>query len=285
MAQSGKFGIKKLAKSSGTLGIFDIIGDTQVRIVIENAGPSNVVAVYGRIQGQNSYELIDTVTASSSKLIDVALFDFLDLEVITYDSLGIYIDIAGSGFSNAAGGSSGPVTGSVTVTNFPSSQNVVVTNSPTVNTGLNPLTDAQLRAAPIAVNTITGFATEAKQDSQITILNDIKTNSDLASTAQNQLDTITALGTLATEASLTAQTAFISSIDSKLEAENIRQKILKAADRESYITYADFGTKNQRVTKIEYLTSTIPANIASKVIAYTLVGNKYKRNSINWIIT
>lgn len=91
-----------------------------------------------------------------------------------------------------------------------------------------------------------GLATEAKQDTQITVLNDI---------------------------------------NGKIEAENIRQRILKSADRESYITYADFGTKNQRVTKIEYLTSTIPATTASKVIAYTLVGNKYKRDSINWIIT
>jgi hypothetical protein len=237
---------------------------------------------------------------------------------VSYDSTGIYIDIAGSGFISTSG-SGGGVSGLVTVTNFPSTQNVAVTNTPNVNTGLNPLTDAQLRANPVAVtgtvntglaqgltdaqlraapvpvladtgllqgltdaqlraapvavtgtvNTITGFATEAKQDSQITILNDIKASSNLT----------------ATEASLTAQTAVISSINSKLEAENIRQKILKAADRESYITYADFGTKNQRVTKIEYLTSTIPANIASKVIAYTLVGNKYKRNSINWIIT
>jgi len=97
-----------------------------------------------------------------------------------------------------------------------------------------------------AIAPITGFATEAKQDTQITLL---------------------------------------TNINDKFEAENIRQKILKSADRESYITYADFGTKNQRVTKIEYLTSTIPTNTASKVISYTLVGNKYKRDSINWIIT
>lgn len=341
MATSGKFGIKKLASSAGTLGIFDITSDSDVRIIVENAGPTNIVAVYGKIQGQNSYELIDTVVGSASKLIPVNLFDFLELEVVVYDSTGIYVDIAGSGFIGTSGsGGSGPA-GLVTVTNFPSTQNVAVTNTPNVNTGLNPLTDAQLRANPVAisgnvntglsqgltdtelraapvpvladtgllqgltdselraspvpvladtgllqgltdaelranpvavtgtVNTISGFATEAKQDAEILILNDIKANSDLAATAQNQLDTITA----------------IDAINAKIEADNIRQRILKSADRESYITYADFGTKNQRVTKIEYSTSTIPANTASKVIAYTLVGNKYKRDSINWIIT
>lgn len=121
----------------------------------------------------------------------------------------------------------------------------------------------------MATSLPTGSATFEKQDSQIIVLNEIKTNLNLT----------------ATEASLVAQTEIISSINSKLEAENIRQKILKSENRESYITYADFGTKNQRITKIEYLTSTIPTKTASKVITYTLVGNKYKTNSINWIIT
>ena len=123
-----------------------------------------------------------------------------------------------------------------------------IADSVRIGDGVNELTinpDGSINANT-NITFPTGLATEAKQDTQITVLNDI---------------------------------------NSKIEAENIRQRILKAADRESYITYADFGTKNQRVTKIEYLTSTIPANTASKVIAYTLVGNKYKRDSINWIIT
>jgi hypothetical protein len=134
MAQSGKFGIKKLSKSSGTLGVFDITSDSQIRIIVENAGPINSVAVYGRIQGQNSYQLIDTVVGSSSKLIEVALFDFLDLEIVSYDSLSNYVDIAGSGFTVA--GTSGALPSSVSVTNFPNPQNVAVVNTPTVITDL-----------------------------------------------------------------------------------------------------------------------------------------------------
>jgi hypothetical protein len=133
MASSGKFGIKKLQKSSGSLGVFDIIDDSQIRIIVENAGVTNIVAVYGKIQGQNSYQLLDTVVGSTNKLIDVSLYDFLDLEVVTYDSNSNYIDIAGSGFSNVtvSGGGGGPAS-SVTVTNFPNPQNVVVTNAPHV---------------------------------------------------------------------------------------------------------------------------------------------------------
>lgn len=136
MSNSGKFGVKKLIQTSGTLGVFDIISDTQVRLIVENAGVANTIAVYGRIQGQNSFQLIDTVVGSTTKLIDVALFDFLDLEVITYDSLGNYVDLAGSGFTSQ--GSGGSVASVVSVSNFPNPQNVVVTNSPPVVAG-NPL--------------------------------------------------------------------------------------------------------------------------------------------------
>jgi hypothetical protein len=134
MVYSGKFGIKKLISSSGTLGIFDITSDTQIRVIVENAGPTNTVAVYGKIQGQNGYQLIDTVVGSTNKLIEVALFDFLELEVIAYDTIGNYIDIAGSGFITGTGG--GAVASNVTVTNFPNPQNVAVVNTPLVLTDL-----------------------------------------------------------------------------------------------------------------------------------------------------
>ena len=133
MAQSGKFGVKKLVRAAGSMGVFDITSDTQIRVIVENAGPLNTVAVYGRIQGQNSYQLIDTVIGSSNKLIEVALFDFLDLEITSYDSLSNYVDIAGSGFTSSSGGS---VASNVTVVNFPNPQNVAVVNTPTVITDL-----------------------------------------------------------------------------------------------------------------------------------------------------
>jgi hypothetical protein len=64
-----------------------------------------------------------------------------------------------------------PISGSVSVSNFPATQNVSVTNTPTVNTGLTqPLTDTQLRATPVLVSgtlTIdtTGLATSDNQTS------------------------------------------------------------------------------------------------------------------------
>ncbi len=65
---------------------------------------------------------------------------------------------------------------------------------------------------------------------------------------------------------------------------NLRQQILASHDREQDITYADFGTVNQRITQIDYSSSTFVGYIARKTINYTLVGNRYRRDSIIWSI-
>lgn len=68
---------------------------------------------------------------------------------------------------------------------------------------------------------------------------------------------------------------------------NIRSKILAASDRVQTITYADFGTKDQRVTQIDYTAPSIgigPGYTARKLLNYTLVVNKYRRDSIDWSI-
>lgn len=105
------------------------------------------------------------------------------------------------------------------------------------------------------------------------------------STISLDAPTTAILSNLATEASLVAQTAVISSIDLKLEADNVRQKILKATDRDQELTYADFGTKDQRIVQIDY-TSVLAAGatIARKTITYTPIGNLYRRDSIQWSI-
>lgn len=68
---------------------------------------------------------------------------------------------------------------------------------------------------------------------------------------------------------------------------NLVRQILAAKDREQYITYADFGTKNQRVTEINYTAPSIgtgPGFTAQKKISYVLDGNRYRRTSIIWVI-
>lgn len=65
---------------------------------------------------------------------------------------------------------------------------------------------------------------------------------------------------------------------------NLKLQILDAHDRVAEFTYADFGTKNQRVTMIDYNSATFPGAIVRRVFAYTLVGNNYRRDSETWTI-
>jgi hypothetical protein len=65
---------------------------------------------------------------------------------------------------------------------------------------------------------------------------------------------------------------------------NIKNQILQADDRVQEITYADFGTKNERIVQIKYTSPTFPSVEAIKTINYSQVGNKYRRDSIVWTI-
>lgn len=66
--------------------------------------------------------------------------------------------------------------------------------------------------------------------------------------------------------------------------ENIRQQILKATDRQQDITYLDFGTKDERVSQIDFVAPSVGTSVARKTLTYTLVGNRYRRDSIDWSI-
>ncbi len=66
---------------------------------------------------------------------------------------------------------------------------------------------------------------------------------------------------------------------------NLKNQILAAHDRLQSFTYADFGTKDERITAITYTSPTFLGHTATKSISYTLVGNKYRRDTITWNIT
>lgn len=68
---------------------------------------------------------------------------------------------------------------------------------------------------------------------------------------------------------------------------NLRLQILAAKDRDQAIVYADFGTKDQRIIRIDYTAPSIgtgPGFTARKTLTYTLVGTKYRRDNITWSI-
>lgn len=65
---------------------------------------------------------------------------------------------------------------------------------------------------------------------------------------------------------------------------NLKLQILDAHNRVASFTYADFGTKNQRVTQIDYTSSTFPGTTVRRQFSYSLVGNFYRRDNETWTI-
>lgn len=59
-------------------------------------------------------------------------------------------------------------------------------------------------------------------------------------------------------------------------AESIAQKIIKASDRTRAFTWADFGTKNERLTSVVYTAPSVGAYTLTKTFNYTQVGSNYR---------
>lgn len=62
----------------------------------------------------------------------------------------------------------------------------------------------------------------------------------------------------------------------------VKNQILAASDRVEHITYADFGLPTQRITSIDYSAMSISSLIARKTISYSLIGSRYRKDSITW---
>ena len=65
---------------------------------------------------------------------------------------------------------------------------------------------------------------------------------------------------------------------------NLRLQILDSHDRLAAFSYADFGTKNQRITQINYTSGTFPGTTVQRQFSYSLVGTNYRRDNETWAI-
>jgi hypothetical protein len=191
--------------------------------------------------------------------------------------------------------------GSLNVTLVPNSEIKITDGTHVLD--INP--DGSLSIQATSLPLPTGAATEAKQDSQITLLTSSDASLSSIDSKLPNLGPATAANsipvTLATDVEVNVQldaftnpdpdnVQLVGSINgTKAGAKygyvnNILQQILLAHDRNQDITYADFGTSNQRITQIDYTSATFPGFIARKVISYTLVMGRYRRDSIDWVI-
>lgn len=65
---------------------------------------------------------------------------------------------------------------------------------------------------------------------------------------------------------------------------NLRQQIMSTQNRQSAVTYADFGSKDQRITRIDFTSALFPGYTVRKDFLYVLDSGRYRRTNINWSI-
>jgi hypothetical protein len=152
--------------------------------------------------------------------------------------------------------------------------------------------------SPISITALslplpTGAATEAKQDSQITELQVANSTLTSMESLLTSLDTkfINPLPVSITGSVSVAEPLIISGTEdgtpSGIErtfVNNRKLQVLASKDRTETYTYADFGTKNQRITRVDYTSATFSGSIIRRDFNYVLDGNKYKRTNSIWSI-
>ena len=65
---------------------------------------------------------------------------------------------------------------------------------------------------------------------------------------------------------------------------NQKQQVLASHDREETYTYADFGTKNQRIIRVDYTSATFPGIIVRRDFNYILDNGRYRIVDSVWSI-
>lgn len=143
---------------------------------------------------------------------------------------------------------------------------------------------------------VPGVATAANQSAQTTILSNInnKTPNLGSAVMANSVPVTIATDQTPIPVTIPAEPLKISGTENGQPSgteftfvNSLRNQILAAKDRVQNITYADFGTKNQRVTQIDYSAPSIgsgPGFTARKILNYSLVGVNYRRDSITWTL-
>jgi hypothetical protein len=101
---SNKFGIKEYLQGASVFAPeIDITDDTKIRLITNRAAPSNTIVLYGRIAGQDTWTIVDTLTGSGQKDFTVSMYDFVRLECTVFSAIGGLVELVGSGFQLTSG--------------------------------------------------------------------------------------------------------------------------------------------------------------------------------------
>lgn len=128
-------------KASGVAMTNVVVSDEdRLRVVITNAASNNVIVIKGKIQGQDDYDVIKTITGNAKETLNVNVYDLVEIECTTYSSLSNHVRVVASSFNHAGvatsiGAASGTTIIDPDLVTFISSDNSVqITTDGTNNT-------------------------------------------------------------------------------------------------------------------------------------------------------
>lgn len=100
-AQDTKVSLNILVRDAGVFSSASVSDENRFRIVISNAGPSNTIDVKAKLQGQEDWDLLTTITGDSKQVINISTYDTVELECTNYDSLTNYVRVVAGSFNQA----------------------------------------------------------------------------------------------------------------------------------------------------------------------------------------
>lgn len=131
-------------------------------------------------------------------------------------------------------------------------------------------TDDSIRLGD-GTNLITSTAVGPKQGLDVNIINALNVDIDGTTSTPDSIITVGSIDGTTTGLKY-------------LFVNNLKQQILTAHNVVETITWTDFGTKNERITQVDYTSTTFTGFTARKVLNYTLVSSQYRLDTVTWSI-
>jgi hypothetical protein len=99
---TAKISIREYVKGTGTfINDLNVWENNIFKMLVENAGVTNTIQIFGKMSGETSYTLLDSIVGNNSKNINIELYDYLKLTCSVYDAPTNYLQVTGSAFTTA----------------------------------------------------------------------------------------------------------------------------------------------------------------------------------------
>jgi hypothetical protein len=95
--------INKNILSTGIFADGIVTEEEKLRIVISNASLSNVITVKAKLNNQDDFDLLQTITGNAKLSINIKTYDLVELECTTYGSLSDHVKVVAGSFKLAGG--------------------------------------------------------------------------------------------------------------------------------------------------------------------------------------